>query len=517
MIKSIEIFGTTDVGQVRDHNEDNFAICKDLSKKEWAFKRDEVLALSERGALLVVADGMGGTNAGEVASHLAQKAIQELFDELKEVPKTDAEREKILRNFIIQAHTTIVNHQHKNLDTAGMGTTLVIAWIINDSVHVAWSGDSRCYLYQGQKQLYPFTDDHSLVWQMVMEGQMTPEEARVHPESNIITQSLGDERSTPKPSAKTQKLYKGDKVLVCSDGLSGMVSDQGLLQYMERAEPVAEICKELIAAANRGGGTDNITALMLEVKEGDPRPALKEDHGPAKKTAEKPSTTQVLRKKNSNKNIIIIGLLVVIAAVLAFALWPSKTPPPQVLERISGKTLEFEPGKAASSNIVELLLGQNELTIDSAFTLYKGKNVADEKGNFKFKPDTLEPGMLLLKLYPKGNNSYYEAEVKLVPKEEKPKEVEAGPGPSATQPSPETGTPGNVSSNENSNEMPDTPVDNTNAETGTETEKPVDSNTTETGTEEATPKPPLNLISKPGEKGNENNNGGGGNTTENPK
>ncbi|WP_372906400.1 PP2C family protein-serine/threonine phosphatase, partial [Rhodohalobacter sp.] len=226
MIKKISIFGITDVGRSRTHNEDDFAICKDLSNHKWGFKRGEVHSFSELGALLIVADGMGGENAGEVASNLAQATVKEDFDQLEEAPDSTAEKEEFLAKSILRAHQAVVNHQHKNLETAGMGTTLVIAWVIEDLVHVAWSGDSRCYIYNGQQSLYPFTEDHSLVWKMVEDNQMTPEEARVHPESNIVTQSLGDEKNPPQPSVKTAKLFKGNRLILCSDGLNGMLSDE---------------------------------------------------------------------------------------------------------------------------------------------------------------------------------------------------------------------------------------------------------------------------------------------------
>ena len=148
MIKKISLFGTTDVGQLRDHNEDNFVIAKDLSQKIWNYKRDEVLDLSEKGALLVVADGMGGTSAGEVASDIAQQSVQHVFNELPEMPADDNSMAKFIKDAIIQAHEKIVSHQQEHLETAGMGTTLVIAWITREKMHVGWSGDSRCYIYR---------------------------------------------------------------------------------------------------------------------------------------------------------------------------------------------------------------------------------------------------------------------------------------------------------------------------------------------------------------------------------
>jgi protein phosphatase len=318
------LFGITDVGRSRTHNEDDFAICKDLSEKKWGFKRGEILSLPKLGALLIVADGMGGENAGEVASNLAQATVKEDFDQLEEAPETAAEREDLLAKSILRAHQAVVNHQHKNLDTAGMGTTLVVAWVIEDSVHVAWSGDSRCYIYNGYKPLYPFTDDHSLVWQMVEENQMTPEEARVHPESNIVTQSLGDEKNPPQPSVKTTKLYKGNRLILCSDGLNGMLSDQQIESVLEEGGTIDETCGKLVKAANDAGGEDNITCLMVEIHEGaEPSEA---DLAAQSEIKSKTTTTQILRKKNSSKSLAIGVLIVVIAVLAAWIYFDGRSP-----------------------------------------------------------------------------------------------------------------------------------------------------------------------------------------------
>ncbi|MDH5381538.1 MAG: protein phosphatase 2C domain-containing protein, partial [Cyclobacteriaceae bacterium] len=175
----VTLFASTDVGQVRDHNEDNFAVCKDLDNKIWSFKKGEQVDLSAKGVVLVVADGMGGTNAGEVASDIAQKQIKEQFDSLENIPDKDKEKLKFIENAILAAHQKIVNHQEFNPSTAGMGTTIVVAWIINEKLYVGWVGDSRCYIFKKSQAMVPFTDDHSLVWGLVKEGKLTSEEARI--------------------------------------------------------------------------------------------------------------------------------------------------------------------------------------------------------------------------------------------------------------------------------------------------------------------------------------------------
>lgn len=315
MALKFTLFGNTNVGSVRDHNEDNFTVCADLSENLWSFSKDEARELSAKGALLVVADGMGGTNAGEVASDIAQHSIREAFEAVESVPEGQKERENLLKKFILDAHNKIVKHQEDNLETAGMGTTLVIAWVVDDMLHAAWSGDSRCYVLDEGQSLEPFTDDHSLVWDLVKKGDMTPEEARTHPNSNIINQSLGDPKSAPKPDAKSRKLYKGNRVLVCSDGLNGMISDEEMQSLLESGADVSQTCRDLVDAANAAGGHDNITCLLLDVKEGAAAPK-----GGVPTSSSRPTQTSVLRKK-VKYNYAVIGILVAVVAVLSYFLF----------------------------------------------------------------------------------------------------------------------------------------------------------------------------------------------------
>lgn len=287
------IFALTNSGLVRTHNEDDFAVCKDLSANDWSFKRGETTELSKAGALVVVADGMGGTHAGEVASNLAQLTVKETFESDGELPDTPGKRETFLKTLILDSHDRIVRHQHEHLETAGMGTTLVIGWLVDDLLHVAWSGDSRCYLYNDDIGLERVTEDHSMIWEMVKAGKMTAEEARIHPESNVITQSLGTEGDPPDPDAVTLQLAKGDRVLLCSDGLNGMVSDQVIEAILQQRKGSAESCNELVDAANEAGGEDNITSILIDIIEGPERDAKR---GQAKTEIITPKKSRLSRR-----------------------------------------------------------------------------------------------------------------------------------------------------------------------------------------------------------------------------
>lgn len=324
----VEIFGSTDVGRVRDHNEDNFVLCKDLATQDWTYKRDEQFDLGQLGAVLFVADGMGGTNAGEVASEIAQESVKEEFLKLNALPGDDQAIMALVKKVIVKAHQNIVHRTLHDPTTAGMGTTAVLCWVVNDKAYVAWSGDSRMYLYREGAEFWPITDDHSIVWELVKAGQMSAEDARLHENSNIITQSLGDDARPPKPEAKMVQLHEGDRVMLCSDGLSGMVSDNMLGGILSGRLSTADTCKELINAANAGGGTDNITVLLLDVIDGQAPIAVTKSASSGVKTAVSggaPINT-VVSKNGPNKALIlgVVAVLAIVAALVIFAIKPGQ-------------------------------------------------------------------------------------------------------------------------------------------------------------------------------------------------
>ncbi|MEM7368212.1 MAG: PP2C family serine/threonine-protein phosphatase [Bacteroidota bacterium] len=261
---TIDIWSQTDTGKIRDHNEDNFCVSENLANQEWGAKGKSPMLLGKLGSLLAVADGMGGTNAGEVASEIAVQEVQSSFAQIQELP-TDPHI--FLKAVIMRAHQAILEHAKLHPQTRGMGTTLILAWVVDGLLYVAWSGDSRCYLFREGIEFRPLTDDHSLVWEMVKNKILTAEEARTHPDSNIITQSLGNNREAPKPEALKQgiPLQAGDRLLLCSDGLNAMVPDPQIGTLLIQGESAQRTCQSLIEAANLAGGYDNITTLLLDV------------------------------------------------------------------------------------------------------------------------------------------------------------------------------------------------------------------------------------------------------------
>jgi len=243
----------TDVGMVREHNED--------SVMAFEYRRDSLVEPAQT-LLYVVADGMGGAEAGEVASAIAVGVIREYIEANAGAIKNSDGRE-ILRLALEAANTKILEYQAAHPESRGMGSTAVAALLEPGGCALAWVGDSRAYLLENG-QLRQITKDHSLVQRLVELGQITPEEARHHEHKNVITRSLGARPQGPAGAeAFNLRLKRGDRLLLCSDGLTAHVEDAEIAEVLRRhRDPEAAAC-ELIVAANAGGGTDNISVAAI--------------------------------------------------------------------------------------------------------------------------------------------------------------------------------------------------------------------------------------------------------------
>lgn len=247
----MEYFGITDVGSVRELNEDTYLI------KEYG---DSVL--------FAVFDGMGGAKAGEMASAMARGEVEKYFDGFfREGGRTEpAAIQAALASAADRANFKIFSLAKSNAEFEGMGTTMVAALCIRDKIYVANVGDSRAYLIDkdGAMQI---TRDHSFVQYLVDIGKMTPEEARNSTKKNIITRAVGvDKEVSVDVSVLEKKQYKGKTLLLCSDGLSGYL-DAPTLAKLRRENGDAEVFgKVLIEKANAMGGSDNITAVIAKLK-----------------------------------------------------------------------------------------------------------------------------------------------------------------------------------------------------------------------------------------------------------
>ena len=313
-MQGIKIFAGTNVG-LRDNNEDNFTVCSDLQSGSWTIPTDhqQVLSLGNMGCLLLVADGMGGQNAGNVASAIAVQTVEALFsfEALSSICLDDDNQvRQYLLNGIEKADARIKAYAHDHAETSGMGSTLVMAWILKGVAHVAWIGDSRAYAVMPSKGIARLTKDHSFVQGLVDKGQITEEEAMTHPNSNIITRSLGDMSQRARGDVVSYSLHNGEVILLCSDGLCGVCSDAVIGGIVEDYVADLQQCKEqLTNAALRAGGSDNITIALAQYF----------DDGQATSdvqsaVAYKPLNTSEKTKKHHQR----VGLINVLLCVFAF-------------------------------------------------------------------------------------------------------------------------------------------------------------------------------------------------------
>lgn len=242
----------TDVGMKRTHNEDYFSLMEDEQ-------------------LFIVADGMGGHSSGEVASRMAAETVSEFYQRTKDEEATWPYKmdrnlsyiENRLACGIKLANYKIYEAASKDIRFKGMGTTVVTCLINGDKIYVAHVGDSRCYRIR-TGEIDQITRDHSLLEDYKdAKPDMTEEEERNFPHKNVITRALGM-RDTVQVDIKTEEVKDGDIYLLCSDGLSGMVDDQALFQIVNSTDDLERSVAELVDQANRAGGTDNITTLVLQ-------------------------------------------------------------------------------------------------------------------------------------------------------------------------------------------------------------------------------------------------------------
>lgn len=234
----MQMASRTDVGLRRQRNEDFLGTER-----------------TPHGLLAVVCDGMGGHAGGDRASRLAVETF------IRSVGAATGQPETILRDAAAEANRAVYEESQRSPERSGMGTTLVAALVDNDVATVVNIGDSRAY-HLGDRGLARLTEDHSLVGEMVAQGTLSEEQARVHPQRNVITRALGL-RETVRADVSHVQLHDGDSLLLCTDGLHGMIDDRSIEQRL-RTQPVAQsACDSLIESALDAGGDDNVTVILL--------------------------------------------------------------------------------------------------------------------------------------------------------------------------------------------------------------------------------------------------------------
>ena len=285
----------TDIGRVRDRNEDAYLV-------------DE--------PLFVVADGMGGHRGGDVASRMAVDTIETLF----------RRGEGALAEHVQEANRAVFERSTLDRSVAGMGTTLTAALVEGARARLAHVGDSRAYLLRG-RDLKMLTEDHTLVQRMVQQGEITEAEAERHPQRSVVTRALGIEMSIPVDEAIVD-LEPGDRLLLCSDGLTSMVDDRRVAEILGREPDPQSAAEALVRAANDGGGVDNTTVIVLAVEDDGepvrtPRHDTVVDPAPPPVRAEHPAEMRRGRARARGRSrrrpwrriALILGIVVAVAAL----------------------------------------------------------------------------------------------------------------------------------------------------------------------------------------------------------
>jgi PPM family protein phosphatase len=229
------VAGVTDPGRTRRHNEDSYVI---------------------EPPLFAIADGMGGAVAGEVASRLATTALKE--------SGADARGEQRIADLIQEANRRVYDRSSTDPNTSGMGTTITVALVEDEHVAFGHVGDSRAYLIRDAR-MEQLTEDHSLVNELLKTGKLSREEAETHPQRSVITRALGTDPDVDVDTFSV-RAENGDLFLLCSDGLTDMVSEDSILDVVERnRDDIDGALRALVKEANRGGGQDNITVVAFEI------------------------------------------------------------------------------------------------------------------------------------------------------------------------------------------------------------------------------------------------------------
>jgi serine/threonine protein phosphatase PrpC len=264
-----EVFshGISEPGRVREHNEDHFVIAeirRVLRIRQSSLQQPKALMGDRLGHLFVVADGMGGHQAGEYASAMAVASVENIV--LNTIGWLFRLRgEGVLAEFQEAVRATdrwVIEAAQRQPELKGMGTTLTMAYLSDGALYMAHAGDSRCYLYRGGR-LERLTRDHTFVANLVSQGLLAPEDAASHRMRNIITNAVGGDERGVTPEVHKQLVAPGDLILLCSDGLTEMLPDEAIAAQLRIDEGSPEAaCRSLVDQANAAGGTDNITVVV---------------------------------------------------------------------------------------------------------------------------------------------------------------------------------------------------------------------------------------------------------------
>ena len=395
---SFKLFAGTDVG-LRDNNEDNFTVCPDLTQNEWMMPADhqQVIPLGECGCLMIVADGMGGQNAGEVASAIAIETVQTMFapDRLTDkVLSKPANIKEYLKKVVSKADFNVKEYSKEHPEAEGLGSTIVMAWVIGNKAYVAWLGDSRAYAFTPSQGIRRLSKDHSYVQQLVDAGNLSDIEAMNHPNSNVITRSLGDTAQKAKADVEEYRLEDGEIILLCSDGLCGVCTDDEIASVLTEEANDLQVCKELLTElALDNGGSDNITIALMQI-------VLEEEKGEDGK----------MKHRKSSKTILATLLILIGISAIGFLGWWMKS---KTTVSIPVKEIKVEKTKNKSLRQVP---ATNRSKRQSKENKIEKSNMTKEQKTFmRSKKDSLnnpkEDKLPILNSYPGQNTGIPQPEI----------------------------------------------------------------------------------------------------------
>lgn len=336
--------GKYNPGAPLDGNEDAMYVNLDVSGKlNPTTEPDTLINLGSAGCLMVVADGMGGMNAGEVASACAISTVQDSFVAERitpEILKSPETRAQYMIEVARTANTNILADAANNPSRSGMGSTLLMAWLMpSGELTVCWIGDSRAYVYNPSIGIHPLSEDQSFVQQLVRKGIITYEQSFDHPQNNIITRSLGDPQHPCEPEIRQFNVGRGDLLLICSDGLTGVLRDRpGTDPVTGKAYPdqnlqdilsanqksVALASNALLLAAENSHWYDNITLILCRIVDGPASRVGTQTARLEKQMAKdiKKSKAEIAKSATTaskNRKAIILGLIVLI--IIGLCCW----------------------------------------------------------------------------------------------------------------------------------------------------------------------------------------------------
>jgi serine/threonine protein phosphatase PrpC len=258
--RHLAICGATDVGAIRADNQDTFVIA-DLRSGDLSNPCSRTdIPLSQRGILLLVCDGMGGAAAGDLAARIAAAAIKQQL--IGAGPAVAQHPDDSLKSAVTGANGAVLAEAKAHPEARGMGTTCTAAIVLPDRLFVAQVGDSRAYLLRDGR-LQPLTRDQTMADELLESGVLRPEQLATFPYRHVLTQAVGT-RSTIEPITSEARLRRGDRILLCSDGLHGPVPAQDIARILASSADINVVTHELIQAALAAGGPDNVTVVVAD-------------------------------------------------------------------------------------------------------------------------------------------------------------------------------------------------------------------------------------------------------------